>query len=67
MGTIPQRTGKGTSFGISVIVIFSYYLLWFITGALGEAGILSPLVAAWMCNFLGFGVGFLLLRRIAQK
>ncbi|WP_246275728.1 LptF/LptG family permease [Brasilonema bromeliae] len=67
MGTVPQRTGKGTSFGISVIVIFSYYLLWFITGALGEAGIFSPLVAAWMCNFLGFGVGFLLLRRVAQK
>ncbi|MBW4631868.1 MAG: LptF/LptG family permease [Iphinoe sp. HA4291-MV1] len=67
MGTIPQRTGRATSFGISVIVIFSYYLLWFISGALGEAGVLSPFMAAWVCNFLGFGVGIFLLMRVAQK
>lgn len=67
MGTIPQRTGRGTSFGISVIVIFSYYLLGFITGALGQAGILSPFMGAWLPNFIGLGIGLFLLMRVAQK
>ncbi|BAY69695.1 permease YjgP/YjgQ [Trichormus variabilis NIES-23] len=67
MGTIPQRTGKGTSFGISVIVIFSYYLLGFITGALGQAGIFSPFIGAWLPNFIGLGVGIFLLVRVAQR
>lgn len=67
MGTIPQRTGRGTSFGISVLVIFSYYLLGFITGALGQAGILSPFVGAWLPNFIFLGIGTFLLMRVAKR
>jgi lipopolysaccharide export system permease protein len=67
MGTIPQRTGRGTSFGISVIVIFSYYLLLSVSGALAQAGILSPFLGAWLPNFFGLGVGLVLLMRIAQR
>ncbi len=69
MGSVPQRagSGRGTSFGISVIVIFSYYLLGFITGALGQADIISPFMAAWLPNFLGLGVGIFLLVRVAQR
>nr|WP_235622369.1 LptF/LptG family permease [Nostoc sp. PCC 7524] len=67
MGTIPQRTGRGTSFGISVIVIFSYYLLSFMTGALGQAGILSPFMGAWLPNFIGLVTGIFLLVRVAQR
>jgi lipopolysaccharide export system permease protein len=67
MGTIPQRTGRGTSFGISVIVIFSYYLFGFITSALGEANVLSPFMAAWLPDFLGLGMGIFLLMRAARR
>ncbi|MBW4671780.1 MAG: LptF/LptG family permease [Cyanomargarita calcarea GSE-NOS-MK-12-04C] len=67
MGSIPQRTGRGTSFGISVIVIFSYYLLLSVCGALGQAGILSPFVGAWLPNFFGLTVGLYLLRRVTQR
>ncbi|BAZ24551.1 permease YjgP/YjgQ [Kalymmatonema gypsitolerans NIES-4073] len=67
MGTIPQRTGRGTSFGISVIVIFTYYILYFITGALAQAGVFSTFVGAWLPNFLGLGIGTFLLMRVAQK
>lgn len=67
MGSIPQRTGRGTSFGISVIVIFAYYLLSFITGALGQAGVFSPFLGAWLPNFIGLGTGILLLMRVAQR
>jgi lipopolysaccharide export system permease protein len=67
MGTVPQRTGRGTSFGISVIVIFTYYILYFITGALAQAGVFSTFVGAWLPNFLGLGIGTFLLMRVAQR
>lgn len=66
LGTRPQRTGKATSFGISVVIIFSYYLLRFITEALGLSGILSPFLAAWLPNFFGLGAGGLLLIKAAR-
>ncbi len=66
LGVRPQRTGRATSFGISVVVIFSYYLLGFITGALGQLNILSPFMAAWFPNFFGFAAGGWLLWRAAR-
>lgn len=66
LGTKPQRTGKATSFGISLIVIFSYYLLRVVSGALGLSGILSPWMSAWLPAIFGFVVGGLLLVRTAR-
>jgi lipopolysaccharide export system permease protein len=67
MGSIPQRTGRGTSFGVSVIVIFTYYLIFFISGAMGQAGIFSPFIGAWLPNFLFLGIGLFLLMRVAGR
>ncbi|RUT01344.1 hypothetical protein DSM106972_068950 [Dulcicalothrix desertica PCC 7102] len=67
VGTVPQRTGKGASFGISLIVIFSFYVLLVFTRALGDAGILSPHIAAWSPNAFGLGAGIFLLTRVARK
>ena len=61
LGLRPQNTSRATSFGICVGIIFSYYLLTFITGAMGVGGILSPFTAAWLPNILGVGAGSLLL------
>ena len=66
LGTNQQRTGRATSFGISVVVIFSYYLLNFLSDALGVAGVLSPWTSAWLPSAFGFGVGGLLLIRAAR-
>ena len=67
LGIGPQRSGgRGTSFGISVIIIFAYYLLSFITGAIGQKEILTPFLAAWLPNFLGLGVAILLLVRASR-
>jgi len=66
LGIKPQQTGRGTSFGISILIIFGYYLIAFITGAIGQVGILSPFLAAWIPNFLGFGIGGWLLFRTAN-
>ncbi|MGB3514243.1 MAG: LptF/LptG family permease [Microcoleaceae cyanobacterium] len=67
LGIGPQRSGsRGTSFGISVIIIFAYYLLSFITGAIGQKEILTPFLSAWLPNFLGLGVAVLLLFRASR-
>lgn len=63
LGTKPQRTGRASSFGISIIIIFGYYLLSFITSAMGETGVFSPFMAAWAPTFVGLAAGgFLLIR-----
>jgi len=66
LGVRPQRTGKATSFGISVIIIFGYYLLAFISNALGEVGVLSPFMSAWAPTILFLGVGVYLMQRVSN-
>ncbi len=61
LGLRPRNTNRATSFGICVVLIFSYYLLSFITSSMGIWGVLSPFMAAWLPNFFGLGVGALLL------
>lgn len=61
VGIRPQRTGKATSFGISVVIIFGYYLISFIADALGKVGTLDPMAAAWLAPVLGLAVGSLLV------
>lgn len=66
LGTRPQRTSRATSFGISIVIIFSYYLLNFVTRSLGLTGILSPWMSAWLPNMFGLGISALLLVRVAR-
>lgn len=66
LGVRPQRTGRATSFGISIIIIFGYYVLAFICNALGEVGIFAPSIAAWLPTLVGLGTGILLLMRASR-
>ena len=66
LGIRPRNTGKATSFGICILIVFSYYLLAFITSSMGVAGVLPPFVSAWIPNFIGLGAGGLLLVRSAK-
>ena len=66
VGVRPQRTGKATSFGVSVVIIFGYYLLSFITSAKGEAGVVCPFIAGWLPLFIGLGAGITLLLRVSK-
>lgn len=63
LGITPRQSGKATSFGLSIAIIFCYYLSSFVIGGFGIAGVLSPILAAWIPNFLGLGIGIILLRR----
>ncbi len=66
LGVNPSRMNRATSFGISTMAIFIYYLLAFMTSALGVVGALPPVVAAWLPNIAGLGLGLLLLLRTAR-
>jgi lipopolysaccharide export system permease protein len=67
LGMSPQRrSGKGTSFAISVLIIFGYYVLTFLCDALGRTGVLPPIGAAWIPTLIGLAVGVVLLTRAAR-
>ena len=56
-----DRINRGKGFTICVGIVFSYYLLGFIVGSCGIVGLIPPLIAGWLPNFLGWGVGGMLL------
>jgi lipopolysaccharide export system permease protein len=66
IGIRPQRGGKATSFGVSLVMIFAYYLIITVMSSLGEIGYLSPFLAGWIPNMLGMGVGIYLLTKTAR-
>jgi lipopolysaccharide export system permease protein len=47
-----------------VLIIFGYYLLLFICGALGQVEFLSPIAAAWLPNLIGITAGLVILTRV---
>ena len=67
LGVRPHsRTSRSQGFGISVLLIFGYYLMSFIFSSLGINGTLAPFPAAWLPVILGLGAGTWLLRRASQ-
>jgi lipopolysaccharide export system permease protein len=66
IGTRPKRTGKGTSFAISLLVIFAYYVLIILCDYLGRFEILTPLLAGWAPTLFGLAVAGLLLVRASR-
>ncbi len=64
IGMRPQRTGAALGFGLSVLIIFGYYLMLFICGALGQTEVLNPVVAGWLPNLVFLVVGIFLVKRI---
>ncbi len=60
------RAAASRGFGISVAIIFSYYMISFVSSSLGEAGMISAFIAAWFPTFLGLGVGGFLLVQAAR-
>ena len=61
-----RNSGRATSFGVSVVIIFAYYLFSYITNAMGITGFVSPFMAAWIPNIFGLIVGVLLLMRASR-
>jgi lipopolysaccharide export system permease protein len=58
-----QRSSKSIGMGISILLIFFYYLLMSSGKALGKAGILPPLFAMWMQNLVIIGIAIFIMKK----
>ena len=67
LGVRPHsRTSRSQGFGISVLLIFGYYLLSFIFSSLGITATLTPVLAAWLPVLIGLSGGLWLLRQASR-
>ncbi len=67
LGVRPNsRTSRSQGFGISVLLIFGYYLMSFIFSSLGITGTLMPFLAAWLPVIIGLAGGLWLLRQASR-
>lgn len=63
LGVRSNRAGPGIGFGLSVLIVFAYYVTMSFSRALGEAGYLTPIVSAWVPNTVFLLVGGFFARR----
>jgi lipopolysaccharide export system permease protein len=61
-----NRTSRSQGFGISVLLIFGYYLMSFIFSSLGISGTLGPILAAWSPVVIGLVGGLFLLNKASR-
>ena len=61
-----QRVSRATSFGISVVLIFAYYLFAFVMDALGLTEVVAPVIATWTPILAFTGIGIFLLTRASR-
>jgi lipopolysaccharide export system permease protein len=66
LGIQYSELNRARSFALCVAIVFAYYCLGFALGSLGITAVISPWLAAWLPNFIGFGVGGYLLWRADQ-
>lgn len=57
LGVRSSRAGPSIGFGLSVLVVFAYYVTMSIGSSLGDVGLIQPVVAAWIPNILFLVVG----------
>ena len=61
-----SRSSKSQGFGLSVLLIFGYYILSFFSSSLGVKGILNPFVAAWTPVFISISFALWLIKRVSK-
>ncbi|MFA7577407.1 MAG: LptF/LptG family permease [Candidatus Muiribacteriota bacterium] len=64
MGTTSKRTGTFTNLGLSVIMIFIYYVLLSFLKSYGVAGRMTPILASWLPNIIFFFFGAYLVTKV---
>ena len=63
LGLRPHRSGRSIGFGLTVVVLLTYYFLLSVFLTLGERGQIPAFLAAWFPNFLVAAAGGYLLWR----
>ncbi|MBM3273660.1 MAG: LptF/LptG family permease, partial [Candidatus Sericytochromatia bacterium] len=67
LGMIFSRLGPYIGVALSVILVFLYYTAMQTFQAMGQAGFLHPVLAAWLQNIIFGIVGFFLLTRVDKR
>ena len=63
VGSRPQRSSSSMGLGLSVIIVFAYYVIMSLCKSLGEANFIPGVIAAWVPNAVFLVVGSVLTRR----
>ena len=63
VGSRPQRSSSGMGLGLSVVIVFCYYVIMSLCRSLGEYNFIPGLVAAWIPNVVFLIIGMFLIRR----
>lgn len=63
LGVRSTRSGPGLGFGLSVLIVFAYYVVMSFCRALGEAGNIPAVLAAWFPNICFLLIGGWFARR----
>jgi len=66
LGISPRRVSSSVGLGLSIIVIFIYYVLMFSSMAFGELEWIAPGMAAWLPNIITGGIGFFFINQAAK-
>lgn len=66
LGLSPHRSSSSTGLGLSIVIIFVYYIIMAVSTALGQGGAVPAVLAAWMPNIIGIIAGVYLVRRASS-
>lgn len=67
LGLQSHRSASSVGFGLSIIVIFIYYLIMTAGSAIAQGGYLHPALGAWLQNIIMAVVGILLMYRTTRR
>jgi lipopolysaccharide export system permease protein len=67
LGITRRRASSSIGLGLSILVIFLYYIVAFVSMAVGELKLISPALSAWMPNFVTGGIGWYILSKAATS
>ena len=60
LGIRPMRATTGVGLGISLLIVFAYYVLFNTMNLIGQQGTLAPWFTAWFRNVILYGAGLFL-------
>jgi LPS export ABC transporter permease LptG/LPS export ABC transporter permease LptF len=67
LGLSSRKGGKATGFVLTIVLVFTYYLISLFGISLGRSGKMDPALAVWMGNIVFFVAGVLLLWRVDRR
>jgi lipopolysaccharide export system permease protein len=65
-GLRPHRSSSSVGFGVSLVIIFFYYIMMVTFATIGNFNVLPPFIACWMPNIIFGIVGCYLIKKAAD-